>query len=96
MKKIFILAAIIATSGCATQTFNLQPGASAEPVTDSMQLFFVGGLGQTQETNAAELCGGAANVAKVEAHMTFIDGLLGGLSYGIFTPRHARVYCVAQ
>ena len=58
-----------------------------------MQNFFVHGIGQTQEMNAAEVCGGAENVAKVESHMSFLNGFLGLISWGIYTPRQAKVYC---
>lgn len=94
MKKVLFSAVIVALmSGCATQSFTMQKQASAEPTKEVMQSFFISGLGQTQELNAAEICGGADKVAKVEAHLNFIDGLLGTLSFGIYTPRTAKVYC---
>jgi uncharacterized lipoprotein YmbA len=81
-------------SGCATQTFQINPSSSAStPTKEDRQAFFVSGLGQAQTMNAAEICGGASKIIKVEAEHTFIDGLLGTLSAGIYTPRMARVYC---
>jgi hypothetical protein len=38
-------------------------------------------------------CGGADKVAKVEAYITFWDGLLGAVTWGIYTPHTAKVYC---
>ena len=94
MKKITVaLVASLVISGCSTQTFTLREGASAKPTKQIMQPFFVSGIGQTQEVNPATVCGGIDKVAKVEVQQSFLDGLLGGLTWGIFTPREARVYC---
>lgn len=95
MKKL-VLSMLIALmlTGCATQTFQINPSSSAStPTKEDRQAFFVSGLGQTQTMNAAEICGGANKIIKVEAEHTFIDGLVGGLTWGIYTPRMARVYC---
>ena len=59
-----------------------------------MQAFFVSGLGQSQEVDAAGLSGGIEKVGKVETHMSFMNGFLGVISSGIYTPRQATVYCV--
>ena len=93
-KSLFAIVVATAISGCATQTFEISGGNnSTTPNKETMQPFFISGLGQTQEMNAAEICGGADKVAKVEAHMSFLNGLLGGLTWGIYTPRQAKVYC---
>lgn len=93
IKKISLVIAFAAISGCATQTFEINGGGALAPDEEKMQSFFVSGLGQTQEMDAAEICGGADKVAKVESHLNFIDGFLGALTYGIYTPRTAKVYC---
>ena len=58
-----------------------------------MQTFFVSGLGQTQTLDAAAVCGGANKVVKVERVTSFLNGVLGILTSGIFTPYDAKVYC---
>lgn len=93
MKIIGMAVLSLAISGCATQTYNFNGGASSAPTKEVMQPFFVSGIGQTQEIDAAEVCGGVDKVAKVESHMSFLNGLLGGFSMGLFTPRQAKVYC---
>jgi len=60
---------------------------------EEMQSFFVQGLGQTQTLNAAEVCGGANRVAKVERVLSPLNWFLGVLSSGIYTPITAKVYC---
>lgn len=84
-------------SSCATQRFtiNAPVGPANAPTLETSQAFFVEGLGQDVVLNAAEVCGGAQNVASVEVQETFLDGLLGGLTFGIYTPRTARVYCLS-
>ena len=35
------------------------------------------------------------NVVKTETQQTFVNGLLGFITLGIYTPLEARVYCFA-
>ncbi len=95
MKNIFtvILVGLLA-SACATQSFTLQEGATELPQKEEMQSFYVSGVGQEKSVNASEVCGGADKVAKVESHLKFYDGFLSAITYGIYTPRTAKVYCV--
>jgi hypothetical protein len=95
MRKIVFAAAAAALvlSGCANQRFTMAGGAVGAAKTDDAQTFFVSGLGQSTTVDAAAVCGGADKVVAVETQLTFLDGLLGGLTGGIYTPRHARVYC---
>jgi len=97
MKKAVIgLALIVIMAGCATQRFIIHEGGGdkKEPDVKKMQHFFVDGIGQTKELNAAEICGGADKVKRVEAYITFWDGLLGFATWGIYTPHTAKVYCI--
>ncbi|MEI8419537.1 Bor family protein [Escherichia coli] len=55
--------------------------------------FFVSGIGQEKTVDAAKICGGAENVVKTETQQTFVNGLLGFITLGIYTPLEARVYC---
>ncbi|WP_278225041.1 Bor/Iss family lipoprotein [Actinobacillus equuli] len=43
--------------------------------------------------DAAKICGSASKVGKVETETTFFNGLLGMVTYGIYSPRQIRVYC---
>jgi len=94
-KTLFAIMVTGSIAGCATQTFEMSGGNSSPiPTKEIMQPFFISGLGQTQEVDAAKVCGGVDKVAKVETQMSFINGLLGSLSWGIYTPRQAKVYCI--
>ncbi len=93
MKKIMMVAALLFMSGCATQTYHINGGSASTPNVDEMQNFFVGGIGQTKELDAAKICGSADKVVKVESKLEPLDVLLGLVTGGIYTPRHAKVYC---
>jgi len=94
MKNIILAITLIAMTGCATQTFTLHNAGSGSLKTEASQTFFINGIGQTQQLNAATLCGDANKVAKVETQLTFLDGFLATLTFGIYTPRTAKVYCL--
>lgn len=92
MKKLLVLAPAMLLSACATQTFHINGGPSALESKDS-QAFFLGGVGQAEDVDAAKICGGADKIAKVETEQTFVDGFLGNITLGLYTPRTARVFC---
>lgn len=79
--------------GCAAQTFTINGENGEVPTSQKSQHFFISGLGQEKVTDAAKVCGGADKVIKVEAQHTFLNGLLGLVTFGIYTPRDAKVYC---
>jgi len=93
MKIVGIAVLSLALSGCATQSFVVNGGGGTEPTEDAMQPFFVSGIGQSKEIDAAAICGGADKVAKVETQTSPINIALAYVTGGIYTPRQARVYC---
>ena len=81
-------------TGCAQQTFTVQnKPAAVAPKETITHHFFVSGIGQKKTVDAAKICGGAENVVKTETQQTFVNGLLGFITLGIYTPLEARVYC---
>ena len=83
-------------TGCAQQTFTVQnkPAAVAPKERTITHHFFVSGIGQKKTVDAAKICGGAENVVKAETQQTFVNGLLGFITLGIYTPLE-RV-CIAH
>tara|TARA_B100001094_G_C18184624_1_gene802974 strand:+ start:607 stop:894 length:288 start_codon:yes stop_codon:yes gene_type:complete len=79
-------------TSCSTQTFQFA-NSLGKLKKEKMQNFFIYGLGQEQEINPITFCGSVSRITKVEVKQTFMDGLLMTLSFGIFTPRTAYVYC---
>ncbi len=97
MKKLLTLVfGIVLLAGCSTQSYVLNDGPAAQPQEVKRQAFFVYGVGQTQELNASKVCGGAQNVVKVESTVTGIDALFKWITFNIYTPRTAKVYCAVQ
>lgn len=94
MKKLAMVGLVAALStGCATQTYLLSEGGQTAPSADKWQHFFVGGIGQEVVENAAEVCGGAHKVAKIETQQSFLNGLASFVSNGLYTPHQNKVYC---
>ncbi|GIY44670.1 lipoprotein bor [Caerostris darwini] len=82
--------------GCAQQTFTVQnKPAAVAPKETITHHFFVSGIGQKKTVDAAKICGGAENVVKTETQQTFVNGLLGFITLGIYTPLEARD-CIAH
>ena len=96
MKKLLALCLAAGTlAGCATQTFTITPDSSPEfPDREVSQPFFVGGIAQRKHIDAAKLCGGTHKIARIETIESPVDIVLGTLTFGIYTPKTARVYCV--
>ena len=95
MKKLALFVAVLVMTGCAAQTFNINGSNGDVPTVQKSQTFFISGLGQQKVIDAAAVCGGADKVVKVEAQHTFVNGLLGMITIGIYTPRDVKVYCAS-
>ena len=94
MKKMLLASALaLLITGCAQQTFTVQnKPAAVAPKETITHHFFVSGIGQKKTVDAAKI-DGAENVVKTETQQTFVNGLLGFITLGIYTPLEARVYC---
>lgn len=69
--------------------------APAPTVVDKpWQNSFIYGLVPPPELNVKEQC--PNGVQKVETEATFLNGLVGFLTYSIYTPIHAKVTCSAR
>jgi len=93
---VFIAASLTA---CMKTTFY----TDGNPIDDSqvatredISHYFIEGLGQRSDVNAAEICGGAENVAKVQTQRTFVNYLVSVITFGFYTPQQYRVYCSAN
>lgn len=94
--KNAILAVLAATliSACSTQRVYLDKDdrTSSRDSYEKSQPFFIYGLGQTTEFDVDQACG-KRKPSIVETKQTFVDGLLGAVTFGIYTPRTLQVYC---
>ena len=80
-------------TGCAQQTFTVQNKPAAVAPKENHHPSFRFWNWAEETVDAAKICGGAENVVKTETQQTFVNGLLGFITLGIYTPLEARVYC---
>ena len=79
---------------CSTDVYcSKQTGSSSTKGTITHH-FFVSGIGQKKTVDAAKFVAAQKNVVKTETQQTFVNGLLGFITLGIYTPL-ARV-CIAH
>ena len=82
-----------ANTGCAQQTFTVQNKPAAVAPKENHHPSFLRFWNWAKKTvDAAKICGGAENVVKTETQQTFVNGLLGFITLGIYTPLEA--HCV--
>ena len=94
MKKMLLATALaLLITGCAQRWLCSKQTGSSSTKGNHHHHFFVSGIGQKKTVDAAKICGGAENVVKTETQQTFVNGLLGFITLGIYTPLEARVYC---
>ena len=93
MKKILAcMVVVLALSACSTQRFNYDGRHSTVPTYEGKSHFIFWGIGQEKNYNPNEICG-SRGVSAVDSHTTFVDGLLGGLTWGIYSPESYSIYC---
>ena len=74
------------------QTFTVQNKPAAVAPKETIPSFLRFWNWAEETVDAAKICGGAENVVKTETQQTFVNGLLGFITLGIYTPLEARVY----
>ena len=77
-------------SSCYTYTFTVGQGAQGSKKVTAWNHYVVYGLAPVGVSNAAELAGGAENYT-VEVKHSFVNGLIAGLTFGIYTPTMTTV-----
>ena len=96
MRKKFpalILGALLLT-GCYHVTVISGTSPSPTVVDKPWQNSFVYGLVPPPELNVKDQC--PNGVQKVETETSFVNGLVGALTWSLYTPIHARVTCSAR
>lgn len=90
-KRIVALAILAAVSGCYRVTVVTGAAPSTQVVDKQWQNSFVYGLVPPQELTVKDEC--AQGVAKVETERSFLNSLVGDITYSIYTPMHAKITC---
>ena len=86
MKKMLLATALaLLITGCAHRRLLFKNKPAAVAPKETITYHFVSGIGQKKTVDAAKICGGAENVVKTETQQTFVNGLLGFITLGIYT-----------
>ncbi len=86
--------ACVTQAGCYHQVFNTGLAPSSTVVTKSWHPTFIFGLVAAQPVDVRSSC--PSGVAIASTRMTFVNGLVGGLTLGIFTPHEVKVVCASR
>ena len=91
---MLLATALSAITGCAQQTFTVQnKPAAVAPKETITHHFFVSWNWAEEKLSMQPKFVAAENVVKTETQQTFVVGLPGFITLGIYTPLEARVYC---
>ncbi|MCH2214690.1 MAG: Bor family protein [Flavobacteriales bacterium] len=87
---LFACAGLLMLSSCYTYTFTVGQGAQGSKEITAWNHYVVYGLAPVGVSDAAELADGAENYT-VEVKHSFVNGLIAGLTFGIYTPTMTTV-----
>lgn len=98
-KMLALAAASLLLSGCYRVTVVHNPGGVAQAsapaqINKAWQPSFIYGLVPPPEVNTKEQC--PNGVAKVETVHSFLNGLVAGILYSLYTPITVKVTCAAR
>ena len=86
------LAATLSVAGCFRHTVDVGGGARHAPVVyDRWEHFWLAGLVGHVRVDVERLC--PSGQATIEASQSILNGLVAGLTSGIYTPTTVRVRC---
>lgn len=96
MKKLLIALVLVAMlCSCATVTVKPNGGAklkTSPQVTEREHFFLWGLIPKSVDVVLPQHCNGRMP-SQFQAQTTFIDGLLGAVTFGIYAPRSYRIWC---
>ena len=88
-----VLIAVMVT-GCYHAKITTDKESSGQVIEQPWASSFIFGLVPPAEVKTAEECPGG--VAKVETKISFLNGLVSGITFNLYTPMHIKVTCAAQ
>ncbi len=92
LAKLVVICLAIATltSSCYSHTFAIGDGPQTGVTVEKKNHFFLFGLIPGNVSDPKAMAGGAADFEITEVQ-TFVDGLIGTLTFGIYTPSTTKV-----
>jgi hypothetical protein len=94
MKGVCIAAAAIGLSACFHQVVQTGAPAGTTVVDKEYVATWLWGLIPANELDVRQQCPGG--VATIETEQSFMNGLVGLITLGIYTPQHVRVTCSSR
>ena len=93
IKRGILCASLFFFAGCYSVTTRPDGGfkTATPPTFEQRQDFYLWGLVGEAHINTAQICKGQP--AQLQSQRTFVDGLLGLITLGIYAPESARVWC---
>ena len=88
--RVSLTILLLSASGCYHVSYS-NGGVRGHASKTGTNHFFIAGLVNTSEVDLAQVC--PEGVAKLDIHQTFGDGLLSGITLGIYTPRSWEAWC---
>ena len=92
---LFLFCLFILFTSCQTVTISPEGKkniVSSNPTYERSQNFFLFGLIGENVINIEEICR-ERSVRQMQTQQTFVNGLVSGVTLGIYTPRTAKVWC---
>ena len=88
-----LTSAILLLAGCYSVTVRPDGGfkVATKPTFEQRQDFYLWGLVGERHVNVKDVCNG--NPVQFQSQRTFVDGLLGLVTLGIYAPETARIWC---
>lgn len=93
LRPVITLAVLVAATGCYHATIDTGRAPSPTVVTKAFSPSFIYGLVPPPTLNVSQQC--PSGVAKVETVHSFVEGLVAGITFGLFTPMTLKVTCAA-
>lgn len=81
----------VGLSGCYHAVVHAGPTPAARVVEHAWAKGFLWGLLPPDQVDGAAECGGA--VSRVETELSFLNSVVAGITFGIYTPMTIRVVC---
>lgn len=92
--SIYILFIALLISGCYHAQITTGEEPSAEVYEETFASGWLFGLVPPDVVRAQDEC--TNGVARVETRLSFVNMLVGNITFGIYTPMHIRVTCAAS
>ena len=95
MKFYLLLVCSLFFISCQTVTISPKGNKhkySSVPSYEKSQTFWFFGLAGENFVNVQSICG-SREVLQMQTQDTFVNRLLAGITFGIYTPRTAKVWC---